>query len=153
MLLLIYMNLYIIETKGSKEYYLADNIEAAAHHAANLNECCLSDYEWTEVSNQYWYTDDIRVTLTKTNLSVDDIIIMCNDVIDSEILNAIIKKKSKKDFTLLDIRAKKSPHPGVFKDGANWAIEELSKRVEEKQAYTWGYIKDIIRSMGFQLDL
>lgn len=137
-----------VNADGTIKYICAKSINDAAHIGANMLQCCFSDYDWDTTDEKHWYTSAYgNIDVLEVNITLTSLI---DQYCDGDIIQELLDKKAKEDFSALELQKNKSAHPKEFEDGAKWAIEELSKRIEESKVYNWGNIKGIIIDMGFK---
>lgn len=137
-----------VRAENTIKYICAKDINEAAHTGANMLQCCFSDFDWDTTDKKHWYTTQYGdVDVLEVNITLESLI---SQYCDGEVIQALLDRKSKEDFSALELQKNKSAHPKDFEEGAKWAIKELSERIEESETYNWGDIKDIIRNMGFK---
>ena len=130
------------------KYICAKDINEAAHTGANMLQCCFSDYDWDTTDEKHWYTSSYgNIDVLEVNINLENLI---DQYCDGGVIQELLDKKTKEDFSALELQKNKSVHPKEFEEGAKWAIKELSERIEESKAYNWGNIKCIISDMGFK---
>ena len=122
-------NVYIATVNDKKYYLVAENMNEAAHDAANIDNCCYSDYSWDTKDKNHWFTTEygcIDVVLFKEHL---DKLSLLHEVIDyvsigdiSDLWNA----KAKDDFITFQGKAEKSGSKDSFITGAQEILDFIS---------------------------
>lgn len=119
-------NVYIATVNDKKYYLVAANMNEAAHEAANLDECCFSDYSWNTKDKKHWFTTEygsVDVVLFKEDL---DKLSLVHEVIDYVSISDISKlwdAKAKDDFITFQGKAEKSGSKDSFIAGAHEVLE------------------------------
>lgn len=122
-------NVYIATVNDKKYYIVAENMNEAAHDAANLDECCFSDYSWDTSNNSHWFTTQygcIDVILFKEHL---DKLSLLHEVIDYVSISDISKfwsARAKDDFITFQGKAEKSGSKDSFVSGAEELLNFIS---------------------------
>lgn len=122
-------NVYIATVNDKKYYLVAENMNEAAHSAANLDECCFSDYSWDTKDKNHWFTTEygnIDVILFKEHL---DKLSLVHEVIDYLSMRDISKLwdfRAKDDFITFQGKAEKSANEQSFVSGAEELLNFIS---------------------------
>lgn len=122
-------NVYIATVNDKKYYLVAENMNEAAHNAANLDECCFSDYSWDTKDKNHWFTTEyghIDIILFKEGLDKLSLVHEVLDYLSIDYISKLWDGRAKDDFITFQGKAEKSGSKDSFVSGAEELLNFIS---------------------------
>lgn len=122
-------NVYIATVNDKKYYLITENMNEAAHGAANLDESCFSDYSWDTKDKNHWFTTEyghIDIVLFKEHLDKLSLVHEVIDYLSIDYISKLWDGKAKDDFITFQGKAKKSANEQSFISGAEELLNFIS---------------------------
>ena len=116
---------------GKTTLICAEDMRHAAHKAANLSDCCFSDFEWDCCDPNHWFTTkygniDVRA------IEIDEVRLF-KEYLDSDILQQLLDKKTEAEYECLDSQAALSKDKESFKKGVYWLRDHINEYLESNE--------------------
>lgn len=122
-------NVYIATVNDKKYYLVAENMNEAAHDAANIDGCCYSDYSWDINDKNHWFTTEygnIDVVLFKEGLDKLSLVHEVIEYLSLRYISELWNARAKDDFITFQGKAKKSGSEQSFVSGAEELLNFIS---------------------------